>query len=66
VLGDSSKVNSAEIKVMNNSGGQYFVVQEGIEADDRIVLEGVASLREGLAIKPREVNADSIYRQIKD
>jgi len=58
---DSGKVRSAEIKVMNNSGGQFFVLTDGLKAGDKIVLEGVANLREGAAIKPVEVNADSVY-----
>ena len=58
---DTGTVRSVEIKVLSNSGGQFFVVEEGLKAGDKIVLEGVASLREGAAIKPKEVNADSLY-----
>jgi hypothetical protein len=29
-----------------------------------IVVEGVASLREGAPVKPRQINADSIYRSV--
>ena len=32
-------------------------------ARKRIVLEGVATLREGAAIKPKAVNTDSLYAQ---
>ncbi|MBO9683017.1 MAG: efflux RND transporter periplasmic adaptor subunit [Flavisolibacter sp.] len=63
-VGDSNKVNSVAITVMPNSGGQYYVVQSGLRAGDKIVVEGVASLREGLAIKPRPINADSLYRRL--
>ncbi len=62
VVADSGKVKSVEIKIRNDSGGQYFVVEEGLKAGDKIVLEGVASLREGAAIKPREVNTDSVFQ----
>lgn len=61
---DTGTVKSVEIKVMDNSGGQYFVVQEGLKAGDKIVLEGVAALQEGALIKPREVNADSVYKRL--
>ena len=65
LLGDSNKVRSVSITVMPNSGGQYYVVQQGLRAGDRIVVEGVASLREGAAILPRMINADSLYQQLK-
>lgn len=56
-------VKSTEIKVLDNNDGQFFVVQEGLRAGDNIVLEGVAALKDGIAIKPREVNADSVYNR---
>ena len=65
LVGDSNKVRSAAITVLPNSGGQYYVVQQGLRAGDKVVVEGVASLREGAAIKPRTVNADSLNQQLK-
>jgi membrane fusion protein, multidrug efflux system len=64
VLGDSAKVESKEIRVRVNSGGQFFVVEEGINPGDKIVIEGVATLTEGASIKPRQINADSLYRRL--
>lgn len=64
IVESTGTVRSSEIKVQPNSNGQYFVVQEGVKAGDKIVLEGVASLREGTAIKPRVVNTDSVYQQV--
>ena len=49
---------------MNNSGGQFFVVTDGLKPGDKIVLEGVSTLREGEKIKPVQVNEDSLYRQL--
>jgi len=63
LVSDSGTVKSAEIKVLDNSDGQNYVVQQGLHAGDKIVLEGVATLREDAAIKPRAVNADSVYQQ---
>lgn len=60
IVETTGTVRSAEIKVMENSNGQYFVVQEGLRPGEKIVLEGVAALKEGAAIKPREVNTDSV------
>lgn len=64
VVESTGTVRSAEIKVMDNSNGQYFVVQEGLHPNERIVLEGVAGLKDGTPVKPREVNTDSVYQQI--
>jgi membrane fusion protein (multidrug efflux system) len=59
---DKSIVRSVEIKAVDSGDGHFFVVQEGLKAGDRIVLEGVAGLREESLIKQRVVNADSIFR----
>ncbi|MEJ7680806.1 MAG: efflux RND transporter periplasmic adaptor subunit [Segetibacter sp.] len=64
VVESTGTVRSAEIKVMDNSNGQYFVVQNGLHANDKVVLEGVAGLKEGTPIKPREVSTDSVYQQV--
>jgi len=65
IVGDSAKVKSVQIKIRPNSGGQYYVIEEGLKAVDKIVLEGVSGLREGAPIKPREVSVDSVYRQMQ-
>ena len=61
---DSNTVASREIKTRENSGGQYFVVEEGLRPGDKIVVEGVSSLREEARIKPRQVNGDSLYHEL--
>lgn len=61
-LTDSNTVKSVEIRIRPNSGGQYFVVEEGLRPGDRIILEGVAGLRENMPVKPREVKADSVMK----
>ena len=62
LVSDSATVKSVEIKIRPNSGGRYFVVEEGLKAGDKIVLEGVAGLRENMTIKPRQVNTDSVFK----
>ncbi|HYK76073.1 MAG TPA: efflux RND transporter periplasmic adaptor subunit [Daejeonella sp.] len=61
---DSNTVKSMEIKIRNSSSGQYYVVEAGLKPGDKIVLEGVASLREDLKIKPIEINNDSLYKAL--
>lgn len=64
VLSDSGTVKSEEIKIRDNTGGRYFVVEAGLKPGNKIILEGVATLREGAAVKPVEVNTDSLYKQM--
>ena len=64
LLSDSGTVKSQEIRIRNNTGGQYFVVTEGLKPGDKIVLEGVATLREGATIKPSTINEDSLYQHL--
>lgn len=52
---NDNTVTSAEIKTLENTGGQFYVVQDGLKSGDKIVLEGVAGLREGAPIVPKEV-----------
>jgi membrane fusion protein (multidrug efflux system) len=58
------KVRSVEIKVDPAASGQSFVVQGGIKSGDKVVVEGVGSLREGAEIKPVETIADSVYKSM--
>jgi membrane fusion protein (multidrug efflux system) len=64
VLDSADIVRSAEIQVLAGGNGQYFVVEKGLHPGDRILMEGVATLKEGATIKPRAVDADSLYSHI--
>lgn len=64
IVESTGTVRSSEIKTMEGGNGQYFVVTDGVKPGEKIVLEGVATLKEGALVKPREANADSIYQQI--
>jgi membrane fusion protein (multidrug efflux system) len=55
LVGNDNKVNSKEV-IPQAGTGQYFVIKEGLRPGDRIVADGIASLREGLLIKPRPVS----------
>lgn len=49
---DSSTVKTTEITVFNLDDGQHYVVTSGLKPGDKIVVEGVAALRDGTKIKP--------------
>ncbi len=63
VLESTGTVRSTEVKVQESSNGQFFVVREGLKGGEQIVLEGVAALKEGTEIKPKPVQADSLFLQ---
>lgn len=65
LLGDSAKVVSTEIEIMENTKGKFYVVTKGLKTGDKIVLEGFQSLKNATMIKPQTLNADSIYAEIK-
>jgi len=65
VLGDSSKIISTEIQIMDLAKDKFYVVTKGLKAGDKIVLEGFQSLKDGVVIKPEEQSADSVYADIK-
>jgi membrane fusion protein (multidrug efflux system) len=64
VAGPDNVVHSTSIQVNANTAGHSYIVKEGLKAGNQIVVEGVGSLREGLTIKPRLVNADSVYASL--
>lgn len=64
VLDDDNKVRSVDIGSNVNAAGQSFVVQHGLKPGDKIVVDGISSLREDLQITPRTVNADSVFKSL--
>jgi membrane fusion protein (multidrug efflux system) len=65
VLGDSAKVVSTPVEIMKNAKGKFYVVTKGLKSGDKIVLEGFQSLKDGTKIKPQDLNADSVYAEVK-
>jgi membrane fusion protein, multidrug efflux system len=64
-LGADNKVTAVAFVSIPSDNGQYFYVSNGLKSGDRVVLEGVSSLREGTEIKPREADEVKYYSQIK-
>ncbi|MDT4837138.1 Efflux pump periplasmic linker BepF [compost metagenome] len=66
VLGDSAKVVNTEVKIMDIPKGRFYVVTGGLNAGDKVVLEGFQSLRDGVKIKPQVMPADSVYTTLRN
>ncbi len=65
VVDSQNKIKNVAIKVMDNTAGKFYVVTEGLKAGDKIVLESSGNLPDGTAIKPNEVDAGSVYGNVK-
>ena len=61
VLGDSNKVAGTSVNVLGRSGN-YYLVQNGIKAGDRIVYSGVDKLNDGAKINPVPMSLDSLLK----
>lgn len=65
VLGKDGKTKNVALKVMENSAGLFYVVESGLKAGDQIVLEGVATLKDGTQIKGNVQNPETVYADLK-
>ena len=65
IVGADSIAKNVQITVRDNSAGSFFVVDKGLKAGDKVVLEGVANLKDGTKIKPIPANANNIYAELK-
>ena len=52
LVGSSNKVKSTEITVLSQNDGQNYVVTSGLKAGDRVVVDGVSTLKDGTQINP--------------
>jgi membrane fusion protein, multidrug efflux system len=64
-LNKKDSIVNTPVQLSENTIGDLFIVQSGLKPGDRIVIEGVSSLRPGMAIKPVQANVDSLYAQAK-
>ena len=64
-VGKDGKTKNVNITVLENTAGNYYVVTSGLKTGDQIVLEGVASLKDGSQIKPQNQNPETVYADLK-
>jgi membrane fusion protein (multidrug efflux system) len=61
ILGADNKVTNVAITTIPTDDGKFFIVSSGLHPGDKVVLEGVVSLKEGMTIIPKPSTADSVY-----
>jgi membrane fusion protein (multidrug efflux system) len=64
VVSSDNTIHSTAIQVNSNTAGHTYVVEQGLKPGDKIVVEGIGNLREGLTIKPKLLTADSVYASL--
>lgn len=60
ILGSDNKVKSTEIDVLTGNLKETCVVSNGLHVGDKVVLEGIESLRNDVEIKPQFVEPGSV------
>jgi membrane fusion protein (multidrug efflux system) len=60
-VGDSNKVTSKPITISGKTATYYFV-ESGVQAGEKIVFSGTGNLRDGMAIVPQVMSADSLFK----
>lgn len=62
VIDNKNKVKNVAITVMDNTPGQFYIVKDGLQSGDKIIVESTTNLGDGTEIKPEEVNAETVYK----
>lgn len=58
-VADNNTVTATNFSYISSDDGKYFYVTKGLNAGDRVVIEGIATLSDGITIIPKMVdNAD--------
>lgn len=52
IVGKDNKVKYTEVSIETQNDGQNYIITSGLKKGDRIVVNGVTSLQEGMEIKP--------------
>jgi membrane fusion protein (multidrug efflux system) len=60
-LGDSNKVASKPITIAGK-GGDYYYVEKGVNAGEKIVYTGLDRLKDGTVIQPQNMSMDSLLK----
>jgi membrane fusion protein (multidrug efflux system) len=64
-VSDKDSTLNTPVQLSDNTIGNLYVVQSGLKTGDKIVIEGVANLKPGMAIKPIPANTDTLYAAAK-
>ena len=60
-VGDSNKVSSKPIVIAGKTANYYFV-ESGVQAGEKIVFSGTGNLKDGMPIAPQPISIDSLLK----
>jgi len=63
-VNDSSKVTGKPLTIAGTNG-KFYLVSKGLTEGEKIVFSGIDRLQEGAVIKPKPLNSDDIYKELK-
>jgi membrane fusion protein (multidrug efflux system) len=52
IVGKDNKVRYTEVTIDTQNDGQNYIITSGLKKGDKIVVDGVSSLQDGMEIKP--------------
>lgn len=61
VVGDSNKVVGKQIHIVRKTT-DYYLVDKGVQAGDKIVFAGMDRLTDGATINPQPISTDSLFK----
>lgn len=65
ILGAGNKVMSKNIIATPTNDGQFFIINSGLSSGDKVILDGLTSLKDSLNIQPNLVTPQSIFKNIE-
>ncbi|HKK47208.1 MAG TPA: efflux RND transporter periplasmic adaptor subunit [Balneolaceae bacterium] len=60
----NGKARSTPIQISSVSNAKTYVVTGGLSTGDKIIINGLPSLQDGMQIKPNPVNTDSVFESL--
>lgn len=64
VVDANGKAQSTPIKISPVSNSKTYVVTQGLNSGDKIVINGLPKLQDGMTIKPHPVDTDSVFSSL--
>ena len=64
VVDANGKVKNTEIEIKDLATGQFYVVTNGLKANDTVILEGTSNLQDGTTIKPDMQPDSKVYQDL--
>ena len=62
-LGADNKVETSIVKI-KGSVGNLYVVESGVDTNDKIIVSGVGKLRNGMVITPQETSFEDAIKPV--